>query len=264
MEHALNVNVAIKFDTDTALFLHHLKHWTFKNLANKKHLHDGLCWTYDTLDALADIFPYWSRRQLERVINNCVKNGLIVKGNYNTTSYDRTCWYALTPKSYWFYPELAQEKYLKALYYTISPNGEIDYTEWGNGYPQTVTTIPDTNTNTDPDTKKPPKPPTEVCARFKEFWDLYPVQVAEGVCLRYWKKTKLAKIADEIIGKLQKQIKNDDKFLRGFVRNPSRYLREEGWKDAINKPKVVQLSVVNQKQTEYDDSTTDWFDEVNP
>lgn len=257
MEHALNVNVAIRFDTDTALFLQNLKHWTFKNLANKKHIHDGLCWTYDTLDALCDIFPYWSRRQLERVINNCLKNGLIVKGNYNTTSYDRTCWYAMTPMSYWFYPELADEKYLKLLYSSISPNGEIDYTEWRNRYPESVTTIPDTIPDTDPDTKKPPKPPAEVCVRFKEFWELYPVKNAEAVCLRYWKKTKLVKIADEIIDKLKQQIELDDKFIRGFIRNPSKYLREEGWKDAINKPKVFQLTTVKTQPT-YDDKDTNW------
>lgn len=165
MEHALNVNVAKQYDIDTALFLQNLKHWTLKNLANKHNIRDGLCWSYDSLDALCDIFPYWTRRQIERIIRNCLEFGLIKKGNYNITSYDRTCWYALTEKSYWFFPELADEKYLKSLYASISPNGEInpstispigeiDFTEFRNRFPRSVTTIPITNPDTDPNTLK--------------------------------------------------------------------------------------------------------------
>lgn len=152
MNHAFNVEVATQYDVDTALFVSHLKHWTFKNLANKKHIHDGLCWSYDTLEALRDMFPYWSKKQLERVINNCVKRGLVVKGNYNAITYDRTCWYALTAQAYWFFPELTAEKYMKLLYSSISPNGEMEFAKWRNQFPQMETTIPDTDPDTDPNT----------------------------------------------------------------------------------------------------------------
>ncbi|HLX54135.1 MAG TPA: hypothetical protein VKR58_09345 [Aquella sp.] len=155
MQHSFNVNIAKQFDIDTAVFLDNVRFWTLKNLANKKHIHDGLCWTYNTLDAFCDLFPYWSRRQIERVINNCISNKLLQKGNYNDNSYDRTSWYALTEKAYQFYPELTDEKYLKLLNLTISPNGEMDITDRGNGYHQTVKCI---RTDNKPDNKPDIKP----------------------------------------------------------------------------------------------------------
>lgn len=150
MDHAFNTNIATQYDVNISVLLHNFKFWTFNNLANKRNIYDGLCWSYDTLEALVDIFPYWSKRQLERVINNAVESGLLKKGNYNQTKYDRTVWYALTPQAYAFYPELLNEKYLKSLYLSISPNGEIDFTEWRNQFPQTVTPIPDTKPDTNP------------------------------------------------------------------------------------------------------------------
>lgn len=150
MEHAFNTNIAMNYDVDTALFIQHLKHWTLKNLANKENIHDGFCWSYDTLEALCIQFPYWSKRQIERIINNAVKSGLVIKGNYNKTAYDRTVWYAITPYVYGYFPELLTEKNIKSLYLSISPNGEMDLTEWGNRFPKTVTPIPDTKPDTKP------------------------------------------------------------------------------------------------------------------
>lgn len=150
MDHAFNTNIAKLYDVNIAILLHNFKFWTFNNLANKRNMYDGLCWSYDTLEALMDIFPYWTRRQIETVINKAVKAELLRKGNYNQTKYDRTVWYALTPKGYAFYPELLKEKYLESLYLSISPKCEMDFTEWRNGFPQSVTPIPDTKPDTDP------------------------------------------------------------------------------------------------------------------
>lgn len=143
MDHFFNLRLGTKYGVDSALFVSNLRYWTVRNFANIKHIHDGLCWSYNTLEALGEIFPYWSKKQLERVINNCVKDGLVVKGNYNATTYDRTCWYALAPKAYWFFPELVTEKNLDLLYLSISPNGEMEFPEWRNRFPQMETPIPD-------------------------------------------------------------------------------------------------------------------------
>lgn len=148
--HGFNVGIAIDFNPEIALFLGHLAFWAEKNLANNKHIHDGLVWSYDTLEALGDIFPYFSKRQLETIINNCVEYGLIKKGNFNKTLYDRTCWYALTEKSYFYFPHLLNKKYIERLNSSISQNCEMDITELGNRFPKNVTPIPDTDPDTDP------------------------------------------------------------------------------------------------------------------
>lgn len=147
MDHFFNIQIATDFDIDTAIFIQHLKYWTFINLAKEANIKDGLCWSFDTIETFTTIFPYWSKRQIERVLNNCHKNGLISKGNYNKTSYDRTVWYALNPIVYGYYPELLSDKFLKLLHSTISPNGEMDFAEWRNGFPRSVTPIPDIKPN---------------------------------------------------------------------------------------------------------------------
>ncbi len=154
MKHVLDTNIAAQYGVNIALLLESFQFWIEKNLSRKKHIHDGLCWSYDTLESLGDIFPYWTKRQIEHTINNAVKHGLLTKGNYNQTKYDRTLWYALTPKAYAFYADLLKEKYLKLLYSSISQNCEIDYTNFRNRFPNIVTPIPDTIPDTDPYIKK--------------------------------------------------------------------------------------------------------------
>ena len=148
--HSFNVGIATDYSPNMALWIGHIGFWTEKNLANNKHIHDGLAWCYDTLDALCDYFPYFTRRQIETLIKNSVDEGLVKQANYNHTSYDRTCWYALTPKAYLYFQHLLTDKYLNRLFLSISQICEMDFTEFVNGFPRSVTTIPDTDPDTDP------------------------------------------------------------------------------------------------------------------
>lgn len=159
--HAFNVGIAKDHSPSIALFIAHLAHWSEKNLSNNINIHDGLVWSYDTLDALCEQFPYFTRRQIETMIKNCVEAGLVVKGNYNQTQYDRTCWYALTPAAYDYFPHLSSEKYVNRLFLSISQNGEMDFAEWGNRFTHFVMTIPDTDPDTDPNTTTTKEEPTK-------------------------------------------------------------------------------------------------------
>lgn len=154
--HSFNLGIATDYCPNMAIWLGHLAHWTENNLANNNNIHDGLAWSYDTLEALLDQFPYYSKRQIETIINNSVAEGLVTKGNYNQTGYDRTCWYALTPKSYFYFAHLLKTKYINRLVSsisTISQKCEMENTDLGNGSHRNVTPIPDTIPDTDPDKK---------------------------------------------------------------------------------------------------------------
>lgn len=149
-KHSFSVSIAIDHSPVMAIWLDYLANRIENNLSLKKHIHEGLCWIYDTLDALCEKFPYFNRRQIEHLINNSIKAGLVVKGNYNHTSYDRTVWYALTPKAYFYYQHLITQKNLTTLYLSISQNCEMDFTEFVNGFHKIVTTIPITDPFADP------------------------------------------------------------------------------------------------------------------
>jgi len=157
MINQFNSNIAVKFNINTAIFVQELAQWTFYNLVNKHNIHDGLCWSFNSLEAYTEIFPYWTRRQLETVINNAIKDGLVAKGNYNKHKYDRTCWYALTYEALSYFPELTKETYLITLSQSISQNGELydknlthdenayhHFTKLCEAFHRTVTAIPST------------------------------------------------------------------------------------------------------------------------
>lgn len=151
MNHYFNTNIAKDYDVNVSIFVDYVKYWTFNNLANKRNVFDGFCWTYNTLDAFLKIFPFWTKRQLETVINKAVSTGLLLKDNYNKNRYDRTCWYALSYKAYAYYEDLRQPDFAESLYNSISPKSEINFLEWGNQVLGIVTpipiTIPVTNNN---------------------------------------------------------------------------------------------------------------------
>jgi hypothetical protein len=146
MINSFNTNIAVQYGVNISIFCQELAQWTFNNLANRKNIHDGLCWSFNTYEAYSEIFPYWSKSQLETVFKASINAGLVKKGNYNKNGYDRTCWYALTYEGLKFYPELITEKYLQALYSTISEKSEIDFLEFGNRFPEFKKTIPTNNT----------------------------------------------------------------------------------------------------------------------
>lgn len=148
--HGFNVGIAMDYSPDMAIWLGHLAFWAEKNLAHGKNIYEGLVWCYDTLDTLCEYFPYYTRRQLETIINNSVKEGLVIQGNYNQTAYDRTNWYALTPKAYFYFRHLLSTKNKKKLSASISQICEMEKTDLWNGFFRSVTTIPDPDPDTDP------------------------------------------------------------------------------------------------------------------
>lgn len=88
------MDLAIRYGADTAIFLHNLVFWVEKNRANGKHFHDGRYWTYNTMEAFAELYPLWSRDQIKRLIAKCRENGLLLVGEYNRDKRDRTKWYS--------------------------------------------------------------------------------------------------------------------------------------------------------------------------
>ena len=163
MEHHFNIEAAKQYGVNEAIFIQHIKFWTMQNLANRRNIRLGFCWTYNTLDAFTELFPYWNRRQIEHLINKLIDAGAIAKTNLNSKKYDRTCWYALTAKVFSLYPDLSTPLYVnllidshetdknlvdengKLLISLISQKCEMDFTKLGNGFHKNVTPIPDSN-----------------------------------------------------------------------------------------------------------------------
>lgn len=144
MQHYFDINIAMKYGIQPAIILNNLYFWIEKNRANEKHFYDGYYWTYNSMKAFSELFPYMTERQIDYAIKKLVESGLIIKGNYNKSSYDRTCWYAITKAGYSILQNCEMDKTNKE--YSISQNCEMDKTNLSNGNDTIVKPIPDINT----------------------------------------------------------------------------------------------------------------------
>lgn len=145
MNFHFDSNVAEAVGVEAAVMLANLHFWIVKNEANKKHFHDGDYWTYNSQEAFTKIFPFWSRRQIQRILTNLKDDEYIKIGNYNEKGYDKTGWYALTKKAW-----LLIEPNRAMSDTNIEPNGAMDSTKPCNGLNQTVQPIPYSKPNNKP------------------------------------------------------------------------------------------------------------------
>ena len=94
MEFIINAKEAMKYGVDEALMINNFRYWIAKNKVNEKHFYDGRYWTYNSHKALSELMPFWSEKQIRRILDSLIKQNVIMKGNYNKMFYDRTSWYA--------------------------------------------------------------------------------------------------------------------------------------------------------------------------
>ena len=93
---AFEETVAATCGVNAALLFSHIKYWTDKNMKSGKNIHNGKAWMYDTLSSFQISFPYLTQKEIRNALSILCKHGLVMKGNYNKTAFDRTTWYALT------------------------------------------------------------------------------------------------------------------------------------------------------------------------
>lgn len=141
MNHSFDIEVAEKYGMLEAVLLNHISFWIAKNKANNENYFDGYYWTYNTIKAFAELFPYASEKQIRRALKHLIDEGILITGNYNKLAYDRTLWYALTAEG----NRISQEEK------SILPNEKIDLPKWENGVSQEGKAIPDINTDINTD-----------------------------------------------------------------------------------------------------------------
>lgn len=96
MTHSFNVEIAAKYGILEAILFQNIYYWITKNEANNTNYHDGRYWTYNSINAYRQMFPYATDHKLRTALKRLEEDGLIVTGNYNTDQMNRTQWYALS------------------------------------------------------------------------------------------------------------------------------------------------------------------------
>lgn len=98
MNHSFSVEVAKEVGVLAATIFNSIGFWTEHNKANGAEQHDGRFWTYNSVAAWAELFPYATRSQIDLALKKLIAAGYVVTGRYNRSAYDRTLWYALGDK----------------------------------------------------------------------------------------------------------------------------------------------------------------------
>jgi hypothetical protein len=124
----MQTTIKMQFDPDVAkavgveeaIMYSNLQFWCAHNQANGQHFHDGRFWTYNSHEAFTILFPFWTEKQIRRVLRKLEDSGYIKVGNYNRKRYDKTKWYS-----------------------TDCPNGQMEVPERADASDQMGRAIPD-------------------------------------------------------------------------------------------------------------------------
>lgn len=96
--HMFDPQIAQEYGVNAAIIFQNLAYWIEHNRAKETNFHDGRYWTYNSVRAFTELFPYLTDKQIRGALKKLEEGGMILVGNYNKSAYDRTRWYALAEK----------------------------------------------------------------------------------------------------------------------------------------------------------------------
>ena len=120
-------SVAIKYGVEEAILLDTIVFWSRENKSRGENFKDGRWWTYNSIKGLAEIFPWWSQKQLRRILSSCIEQKALLVGNYNREKRDRTIWYSPSDDLLLIYGEDWTGK-------CICPNGQMEMPKRAHHY----------------------------------------------------------------------------------------------------------------------------------
>jgi len=208
MEYSFDIEHAKQYGVDEAIMIKNMLHWIIHNKANNKNLFNERTWTYNSVRAWAIQFPFWTEKQIRRILKSLIDQEVLVSGNFNKTSYDKTKWYAFKNESNFMGQLQIGTK-------SLCPNGQIDSVKQSNQFVKTGQPIPYTNTCNkhiyiDNGKNK------EVITEILEFWNNQKITIHnKSIATRYLKKKHIDIIKEVGMDKIKVAISNYKKVLSG-------------------------------------------------
>lgn len=100
MDYHFTKEEAIKYGVEAAIILYNLKFWIIKNKANNKNFMDGHYWTYNSCNAFMQMFPFWSKQKIWRILRELEEAGIIKSKNFNTNKMNQSKWYCFVDENF--------------------------------------------------------------------------------------------------------------------------------------------------------------------
>lgn len=216
--HSFHPDIAQAVGVNAAVIYQNILFWTQKNLANGRNVSDEYVWTYNSVKAWAELFPYLSTDQVRRALAKLVSAGLIREGNHNQSAYDRTKWYGVST--------------------------QIHLAKTTNGFGENHEPIPDSKPDHKPDNKLIAHSEHD---QFDEFWREAPRKVGKGQARKAWKAALKKADADTIIAGMRRFAGERRGQDPQYTAHPSTWLNGERWLDeATARPHELHDKLENQ------------------
>ncbi|MDY0654736.1 hypothetical protein NMV46_11105 [Pasteurella multocida] len=228
-----------------AIFVQQLHY--FLNIS--KHKYEDRIWIYNTIDEWCEIFPFWSKKTIQRTIKKLEEMGLILSTNkLNKMKMDKTKWYSI---AYEKIEELtSQNDQMRC-----DQNSSSMRSKWDDRYSQNdqMSCGQNDHTNnqrkdfyTEENTPLPPKVENsnDLENAFDVFWKVYKVKVNKAGALKSFKSAyKKYSQKAKCTAKQFAQMLADDVQKRlslgqfGFDKlHPTTYLNNARWEDEYTQP----------------------------
>lgn len=149
IHHSYDIDLAVEYGPDCAAVIHHFQYWISLNKRRKKNQRDGRTWTFQTLQEIADHFPYWTLEEVRTICDKLTlgKNRrskfdqgfspVLMKGNFNRTRFDKTVWYAF----------IDEDRFINSKNVYERANAQMDAGKCPNPDGPIPTPIPDNRTD---------------------------------------------------------------------------------------------------------------------
>ena len=102
------VELTDRYGVDGSILIHHVAYWVFKNKAEGRNYRQGTYWTYNSVRGMAAWFPFWTKDQLRRRLENLITANALIRDRFNEKGYDRTSWWTLDEELWAFYEARTQ------------------------------------------------------------------------------------------------------------------------------------------------------------
>lgn len=126
MQHSFDIDLAVEYGVLEAVILNNLDFWISKNEANEVNFHEGRYWTFNSVRAFQDLFPYATNRKIANALKKLEDRGVIMTGNFNKNPIDRTTWYTFTDYGMQIVHDRKREDFPKPKPKKVSHEGEFE------------------------------------------------------------------------------------------------------------------------------------------
>src|SRR5690606_6099606 len=129
--HSFDTGIAKELGVNCAIVYNHIVYWLRINAAKGQGIKEGVVWMYETQEQMAQFLEYLSINEVKKAVVKLLESGVLIKGNFNSNSFDKTNWYTVANQS------IIQKSFTKA------PCGSIDRSVRRDPLPPTAPCIYD-------------------------------------------------------------------------------------------------------------------------